>query len=98
MPKCRPCLGTEVKQAIVREFPQLAKRVNAVPTCPEPEEIVMCPCRDRGQPRAKRPPSAYNRFIGTCLKQRPENTPVSEAMKSCAAKWKQGKRQGGQHD
>lgn len=94
MPKCRPCLGAEAKELLVREFPQLAKKINALPACPEPQEIVLCPCRGK-QSGAKRPPSAYNRFIGSCLKERPAGTPVSEAMTGCAARWRQEKAQGG---
>ena len=38
--------------------------------------------------RAKRPPSEYNLFIGACIKERPKDQPVPQAMKGCALKWK----------
>ena len=42
--------------------------------------------------RSKRPPSEYNLFIGACIKERPKDQPVPQAMKGCALKWRQRKR------
>ena len=42
--------------------------------------------------RAKRPPSEYNLFIGSCIKDRPKDQPVPQAMKGCALKWRERKR------
>ena len=42
--------------------------------------------------RAKRPPSPYNIFIGSCIKERPKGQPVPQAMKGCALKWRQRKQ------
>lgn len=42
--------------------------------------------------RTKRPPSEYNRFIGSCIKERPKDQPVPEAMKGCALRWRNRKR------
>ena len=39
--------------------------------------------------RAKRPPSEYNLFIGQCIRERPKDQPVPQAMKGCALKWRQ---------
>ena len=39
--------------------------------------------------RTKRPPSAYNLFIGSCIKERPKDQPVPQAMKGCALRWRQ---------
>lgn len=42
--------------------------------------------------RSKRPPSEYNLFIGSCIKERPKDQPVPQAMKACALKWRERKR------
>lgn len=39
----------------------------------------------------KRAPSAYNIFVGECLKRRPSGQPVTAAMKGCAIEWKRKK-------
>ena len=41
--------------------------------------------------RTKRPPSEYNLFVGQCIKERPKDQPVPEAMKGCAVKWRKRK-------
>ena len=98
MPKCRPCLGTEAKELLVREFPHLAKKINAIPNCPEPQEIALCPCRGR-QPGAKRQQSEYNKFISNCMKSKPirgkKFGAAAPYMAECAELWR--KQQGGRN-
>lgn len=36
----------------------------------------------------KRKKSAYNMFIGDCIKERPEGQAVSDRMKTCGPQWK----------
>ena len=50
-------------------------------------------CPDTGgkapkKTRKKRKPSAYNKFVGECQKNRPEGTKVTDQMRVCATEWK----------
>ena len=50
--------------------------------------------KTKNKTKKKRKQSEYNKFIGECIKEergKKPNTPVSEAMKSCAYKWKEKK-------
>ena len=43
--------------------------------------------------KTKRKPSAYNQFIGTCMKGCGNSTqPCSDRMKECAVEWKQQRK------
>ena len=52
-------------------------------------EELKTPCQIKA--KVKRKPSAYNLFIGECIRSRPSGKPVSEAMKGCAMEWKSKK-------
>lgn len=41
---------------------------------------------------AKREPTEYNKFVSSCLSNRPEGTKVTEQMKECARQWRNLKR------
>jgi len=44
--------------------------------------------------KKKRQPSPYNVFMSRCIKERPPGVKVTEAMKQCATKWKEMKKEG----
>lgn len=86
MPKCKPCLAAEVKEAILKEFGNEVKGILAsIPDCQSPELINLC----GGKKRAK---SAYNIFISSCIRGKSSSIPVTERMKECGRDWKQQKK------
>lgn len=94
MPKCIPCMSKSLKQAILNftDDPQTTKAVNEIATCPT--GIIMDLCL--GGTKTGRQPSAYQQFIGQCMKSKPiKGKPFGEAakyMKECSAQWKQQKK------
>lgn len=61
----------------------------------EGEECPPCPTTSSSSDNSsskkssgKRKKSAYNVFIGECIKERPEGQAVSERMKTCGPRWK----------
>ena len=85
MPKCKPCLGTEIKGAILETFPGLGKLLDEIPTCESETDIEFCLNEPREKTgKKKRAPSAYNRHTGICMKS-------GKSMKDCAAEWKSQK-------
>ena len=49
-------------------------------------------CKAKGG-RRKRKPSAYNIFMGECIRRRPKGESVREAMKRCAEEWRRKRRE-----
>jgi len=94
MPKCKSCLGSEIKAAILETFPGLNDVLDEIPDCESEVDIEICPNQTRetsegghGTGRKKRAPSKYNLFIGNCMKQ-------DKSMKTCAAEYKKQKAGG----
>lgn len=59
---------------------------------PKNAKEAKCKTTSDGKPKKKRAPSAYNIFIGKCMKGCGNETQVcSERMKSCAIEWKSKK-------
>jgi len=87
MPKCKPCLGTEIKGAILETFPGLGELLEEIPTCDSETDIEFCLNEPRETGKKKRAPSKYNIFIGNCIKQ-------EKSMKTCAGEYKK-QRAGG---
>jgi len=77
----KEAISSQIKGAAVREL--LAK----IADCPEPEDIQLCGGKTV---RGKRAPSAYNIFVGDCI--RAKNIKgfgaAAPAMKGCAAEWR----------
>ncbi len=84
-------MSKDVKERLAANFPGLRPKLEQVATCPGPGDIVLCEGPADGRRRAKREPSAYNRFIGDCLRNKHLTHFDPQAMKDCAAKWKQQK-------
>lgn len=105
MKKVITCLNAALKMALIEETNkydevdadakiQIARIVEEVSDCQgdtliEIEEVS-------GKEKSKRPkrqPSEYNKFIGSCLKEKIKLLGgAPQAMKFCAAKWKQTNR------
>ena len=83
MPKCKPCMGARIKEAILSEFPGLEEILAEIPECKKDATIELCHRSSGGSegPRQKRAPSAYNIHTGKCMKS-------GKSMKTCAQEWK----------
>ena len=97
------CMNPHFKEALAlliqkdRDTPEPLRRqalsaLEAVPPCGKGEPFAMLGKRGKGTAgnQGKRPPSAYNQFVSSCLKtpeiQRlPEQT---EKMRACARRWR----------
>ena len=88
--KCVPCMSEPLKK-VIREFtddPQTNTMLETVATCPIGEILNLC----QGK---KRQPSAYQLFIGECMRSKPiKGKPFGTAsnfMKECSLEWKSRK-------
>lgn len=76
MAKCRPCLGSAIKEAI--QEADLGSAVDAllekIPDCDQEKAIELCG-------KAKRQATPRNLFMGTCMR-------AGSGMKECSEKWK----------
>ena len=86
--RCTPCLSEEVKNAIREKIkdPQVLSILEVTPSCVGPELIELCL-------RKKRQASAYQAFVGECLRQK-KIKGFSDApgkMRECAAEWQKQK-------
>ena len=86
MPKCKPCLGNEIKGAILETFPGLSALLEEIPTCESETDIEFClnEPRETKTGRKKRAPSKYNLCVGPCMHE-------GKPMKTCAAEYKKSK-------
>ncbi|MDP2730569.1 MAG: hypothetical protein Q8O55_08795 [Dehalococcoidales bacterium] len=85
MPKCIPCLGKDIKDAIREAISDEATLalVDKVKDCPEDEAMEFC-----GK-LSKRAPSPYQAFVGICLKG------GEKTISDCAGEWRERKANGG---
>jgi len=86
MPKrCQPCLGRDIKDAILREIrdPGVDAVVGKVRDCDDPVGIELCGKVGRAR-------SAYQEFIGGCLREAKVKSfaDAPAKMKACAAAWR----------
>ncbi|MDO8634899.1 MAG: hypothetical protein Q7R34_01455 [Dehalococcoidia bacterium] len=81
MPKCIPCLGKDIKDAIREAIEDKATLalLDKVKDCPDDEAMEFC-----GKV-GKRKTSAYQDFIGICLKGGQKN------ISQCAGEWRERK-------
>lgn len=93
MPKCTPCISEDIKD-LIREgtkHPRVLAALEKIPSCPVKSDIQLCE-------KAKRMPSAYQEFIGKCMREKPiAGQPfgtASKFIKECAADWRKFKEQG----
>ncbi len=97
MATCKPCLSTDLKKVLKGAVgdADLIKMIDKVSTCPRGTVMQLCPAgtNSRGAgPKTKRAPSAYNIFIGECMRSKPiKGKPFGAAakfMKECSVEWK----------
>lgn len=91
--KCQPCMADSLKDTI-RKFtddPQTHRILETVATCPAGEIMNLCSGSSK-----KRAPSAYQQFIGECMRSKPiKGKPfgtASKYMKECSLEWKSRKQ------
>ena len=93
---CVPCLGPKVKAAISSQIKGTAVQeiLDAIPDCKEPTAIQMCGGK---KGKGKRAPSAYNNYIGECMRAKHIKgfSNAAPAMRECALEWKNKKTKGG---
>lgn len=97
MPKCVPCLGTAIKQAVLGANPDLAKDLARIADCSDPIELNLCGGRggkDGRRVRLPRQKSEYQIWISTCLKGKNIHGfgAASPALKQCAQEWQEHKK------
>jgi hypothetical protein len=87
MAKCVPCLSKEIKAAI-REKINDARTMSAleeIPDCPSGTDMQLCGGK-------KRKTSAYQEFVGQCLRDKKLTHFDPSALKDCAAQWRKQKK------
>lgn len=86
MPRCKPCLGKDVKDAILKEIPGLKDILGKVVDCEDPEGLELCGKTGRAR-------SAYTEFIGPCMKAKKIKSfgEAPAAMRDCARQWRERK-------
>ncbi len=85
------CMSEDAKAALEALGDQgLNAALANVPECPDGANLRFCAGRGKG---AKREPSDYNKFMGTCMKEggAPKFQDAGKKMKTCAAKWQERK-------
>ncbi len=88
MPKCRPCLGRDIKAAILKEV-RPGLDLEKIRDCDDPVGIEMCGKVGRAR-------SAYQSHISTCMKAKGVKGfgAAGPALKQCAAEWRASKGKG----
>ena len=91
--KCETCISKNVKDLLAERFPVLRTKIDNIPECAQPSDINLCAAPTDGRKRSKREPSAYNMFIGKCMKDQNIHgrAEAPEAMRICAAAWQRSK-------
>ena len=89
MPRCIPCLGQDIKTAILNGItaPDIHALLDTIADCQQPREITFCGTK------GKRGKSAYNLFISRCMKGKVKSFgQAPEVMRGCAREWREQKR------
>ena len=91
MPKCKPCLCSEVKEFLSQMRDTRIDSILAqVPDCPDSRDIVLC---RKEESKSKRGASPYNIFIGECMKGKVKSFgQAAGVMKQCAGEWRERKK------
>lgn len=77
------CLSEEVKDILSNliEDTEIIEIIKEIPVCPDDKPIEL-------DYKKKRTPSAYNKFIASCMKEE------GKSLKECANLWKEKKKEG----
>ncbi|MDD4985234.1 MAG: hypothetical protein PHQ43_05510 [Dehalococcoidales bacterium] len=83
-PKCVPCLGRDVKEAISAQIGGVAIQhtLGQIPDCDNDQEIQVCG-------KAARAKSAYQEWTSQCMKGKHLKKLDPEAMRDCARQWRE---------
>jgi len=88
-PKCVPCLGRDVKEAISAQIGGVAIQhtLGQIPDCDNDQEIQVCG-------KAARAKSERQVFMSTCLKGKHIKgfSDAPRAMRECSVEWKEKSR------
>lgn len=86
MPRCKPCLGADVKKAILEEIPGLKELLGKVADCEDPEGLEICG-------RTGRARSAYQSWVSECMRGKKIKGfgEAPAAMRDCARQWRERK-------
>lgn len=87
------CVGPKMRSILLEHAASRAEHdiIQRIPECPPPQEIDLgISRRGRREKGEKRAPSAYNTFIGNCMKAKHIKGfgNAAPAMKDCAAEWR----------
>lgn len=95
MPKCVPCLGTAIKQAVLERNKALFAPLSAIADCDDSFGFDLCGGRvakDGRRAKGKRPLSEYQLFMKSCLTSKPIKGKgfgaAAPYLKECAADWR----------
>ena len=83
--KAETCISEAARSLLIEAFPDNTELHTYLE-----KDMATCATDSAKAPRAKRPPSEYNIFIGSCLKAAPPGD-QGEKMRACAAEWKSKK-------
>ena len=84
------CLAPSLKELLLERTGD--PRLHAVRECDDGSLIQIISGRREGGVKRTRAPSAYNEFIGRCVKEKGNGRPVTERFRECAADWKRRKK------
>lgn len=82
--RCKPCLGEDIKEAILQGAPHLKDTLALIADCKDAKGLDLC-----GQTKKKR--SAYQEWTSQCLKAKKLTKFDPGALKDCARQWRERK-------
>lgn len=78
---CLKCISGDLKELLASDDPKIMKILDELDECEDGSSVGF---EQKGK-KGKRKPSAYNEFIGSCMKS-------GKGMKDCAGNWKREKK------
>lgn len=86
--RCSPCIGREIKEAILHEItaPNIQELLEHIPDCADSQDIRVCGIGKKGR-------SPYQQFISQCMKAKNIKGfgAAAPAMRECAKEWRERK-------
>ena len=85
--RCTPCLSQDIKDIISEKLrdSRIDQLLDSIKTCDTELTIELCG-------KKVRPRSAYQEFVGNCLRGKHLKKFDPGALKECAAEWRQQKK------
>ncbi len=95
------CLSQKTKNSLYEDIDEMSnldederdglkKFISKTTICENGEEVKIG--KGRGGGGAKRAPSAYNLFMGSCVKTKNKNDPITKRFTECALDYKKQKK------